>query len=115
MNGLGLFLRTARLKKGLSMMSVCEETGITNSRLSRIENGLCKHAPPIDDVISLLVLYDIDFGEILSFFQIDAINSLSHHTPTLKNIDQLDAKELRHIQDEINFIISQKVGRNNEI
>ena len=54
MKELGSFLRKARKEKKFSMMNVCEKTGITDSRLYRIENGINKSAPPVDDLINLL-------------------------------------------------------------
>ena len=108
MKELGSLLRKVREERKLSMKNVCEKTGITNSRLSRIENGINKSTPPVDDLISLAKLYDLDFNELLLLSKRDSSQVLRNHKIRLKNIELLSEKELQHVQDEINFIISQK-------
>ena len=113
MRGLGSFLRKIREEKKLTLTDVCEKTGITDSRLSRIENESIKTSPPIDDVISLAKLYDIDFNEILSLSTVHNDKNFKEHRTSLRNLELLDKKELQHIQDEIDFIVDQKgTGRN---
>ena len=55
---IGEKLRDIRNSKNLSLEDVEKHTGITNSRLSRIERGLNKH-PSLDDISTLLKCYEI--------------------------------------------------------
>ena len=62
MKGLGSFLREIREEKNLTLTDVYKKTGITDSRLSRIETESGKYSPPIADVIKLAELYNIDYA-----------------------------------------------------
>ena len=115
MRGLGSFLRKIREEKKLTLTNVCEKTGITDSRLSRIENESLKTSPPIDDVISLAKLYGIDFNEILSLSTTHNDKDFKEHRIPLRNLELLDKKELQHIQNEIDFIVGQKGTGKNEL
>ncbi len=115
MKGLGPFLRKIRKERKLSMMDVCENTRITNSRLSRIENESAQSSPPIDDIIKLAELYNIDFNEILSLSTVYNSNNFRERKNSLRNFEFLNEKELQHIQDEIDFIVGQKGTEKNEL
>lgn len=115
MKGLGNFLREIREENKLTLTDVCKKTGITDSRLSRIENESLKTSPPIDDVISLAILYDIDFNKIFSFSTEYSDKDLKKSRIPLKNLELLNKKELQHIQNEIDFIVEQKGNRKNEL
>lgn len=115
MKGLGSFLRKYRHEKKFSMTDVCKKIGITNSRLSRIENESTKYSPPIDDVINLAELYGIDFHEILLLSTVHSNKDIKDRRTLLKNLELLDKKELQHIQDEINFLVAQKGTDRNEL
>ena len=115
MKGLGSFLRKIREEKELSLSDVYNKAGITNSRLSRIENESLKTSPPIDDVIRLAKLYDIDFNEILSLSTVYSGKDFKDRRTLLRNLELLDKKELQHIQDEIDFLVDQKGSERNEL
>lgn len=115
MRGLGSFLRKIREEKKLTLTDVYEKTGITDSRISRIENESLKTSPPIDDVISLAKLYGIDFNEILSLSTTHNDKDFKEHRIPLRNLELLDKKELQHIQDEIDFLVVQKGSERNEL
>lgn len=103
---IGEKLRNIRISKGLSLSDVDEHTGITNSRLSRIERGLNKH-PSIDDISTLLNFYEIP---LVSFL---CQEGYCDKTDTqFKNIELLNDYEINHIQAEIDFILEEK-GLNN--
>ena len=55
---IGERLKELRLCKNISMDQIEELTGITDSRLSRIERGLVKHVA-FDDIVKLLKAMDI--------------------------------------------------------
>lgn len=115
MKGLGPFLREIREENKLTLTDVYKKTGITDSRLSRIENESLKTSPPIDDVIILAKLYNIDFNKILSFSTEHSSKDFENSKTPLRNLELLDKKELQHIQDEIDFIVDQKGTGINEL
>ena len=78
MKGLGSFLREIREEKNLTLTDVYKKTGITDSRLSRIETESGKYSPPIADVIKLAELYNIDYDKILSFSTVYSIRHSLH-------------------------------------
>jgi transcriptional regulator with XRE-family HTH domain len=113
MKGLGSFLREIREEKNLTLTDVYKKTGITDSRLSRIETESGKYSPPIADVIKLAELYNIDYDKILSFSTVYTRNNFRGCKNLLSNLEFLDKREIQHIQDEIDFIVGQKgTGRN---
>lgn len=65
-------IRTARKRKGLSLMVVSERAGISLSYLSQIENG--RREPPDDKTIATLaVLLEIDITELLKIAHQDKL------------------------------------------
>lgn len=98
---LGTYLKNIRNNEGLSLKNVCERTGITNSRLSRLENG--KTIPSIDDLISLFDCYNISLLEALQ-----ELGYINLSKKELSNLNLLNDFELSHIQKEIDFIISHR-------
>lgn len=99
-------LRNIRESKGLSLDDVHESTGITNSRLSRIERGLNEH-PSLDDISVLLKFYGIP---LFSFLCQEGY--CDKNDASLKNIDLLNNFEINHIQAEIDFILEEKGLKN---
>ena len=95
-------LRDIRDSKGLSLDDVHKSTGITNSRLSRIERGLNKH-PSLDDISTLLKFYEIP---LVSFLCQEGY--CKKEISSLKKLEFLDEFEIKHIQDEIDFILKEK-------
>lgn len=101
-------LRDIRYSKGLSLDDVHKSTGITNSRLSRIERGLNKH-PSLDDISTLLKFYEIP---LVSFLCQEGY--CEKIDTNLKNLELLNNFEIEHIQAEIDFILKEK-GLNNGV
>ena len=99
---IGQRLRELRLAKNISMDQIEEMTGITDSRLSRIERGLIQHVA-FEDVINLLKAFDVPLIAFLcneGYCEID--NSV------LKNVELLNEFEIAHVQSEIDFILKEK-------
>ncbi len=103
---IGEKLRDIRNSKNLSLEDVEKHTGITNSRLSRIERGLNKH-PSLDDISTLLKCYEIPLVSFLC--QVGYCEKVD--TP-LKNLEMLNNFEIEHIQAEIDFILKEKGLKN---
>ena len=99
---IGERLRNIRDYKGLSLDDVYKSTGITNSRLSRIERGLNEH-PSLDDIATLLNFYEVP---LVSFLCQEGY--CKKEISSLKNLEFLDEFEMKHIQDEIDFILKEK-------
>ena len=103
---IGEKLKDIRNSKNLSLEDVEKHTGITNSRLSRIERGLNKH-PSLDDISTLLNFYGIP---LISFLRQEGYCE-KVDTP-LKNLELLNNFEIEHIQAEIDFILKEKGLKN---
>ena len=101
-------LRTIRNSKSLSLDEVTKATGITNSRLSKIERGITKH-PTLDDICTLLNFYGVPLIAFLS-----QEGYCQKNSSLLNNLELLNNFELKHLQAEIDFIMKEK-GLNNGI
>lgn len=95
-------LRTIRNSKSLSLDEVTKATGITNSRLSKIERGITEH-PSLDDICALLNFYGIP---LISFLSQEGY--CQKNNTLLKDIELLNNFELEHLQAEIDFIMKEK-------
>ena len=103
---IGEKLKDIRNSKNLSLEDVEKHTGITNSRLSRIERGLNKH-PSLNDISNLLNFYEIP---LISFLCQEGY--CEKVDPLLKNLELLNNFEIEHIQAEIDFILKEKGLKN---
>jgi len=107
MSNLGQKLRNYRTSQNLSLHQVTELTGITNSRLSKMERNeiVC----PASDLMKLSKVYKIS---VISLY-IDAgylsPTDLPEYQSEFNGVSLLDAEEKAHIQNEINFINRKKV------
>ncbi len=107
MSNLGQKLRNYRTSQNLSLKQVTELTGITNSRLSKMERNeiIC----PATDLKKLAKVYRIS---VISLY-IDAgylsPSDLPEYQSEFKGVSLLDEDEKTHIQNEINFINRKKV------
>ncbi len=101
---IGEKLKSIRNSKHLSLACVSEATGITNSRLSKIERGLIKH-PSLDDINAILKVYNIPLSSVLC-----EEGYCNQNNSVLKNIELLNELEITHIQNEIDFLIKHRRG-----
>lgn len=99
---IGERLKELRLCKNISMDQIEELTGITDSRLSRIERGMVKHVA-FDDIVKLLKAMDVPLLAFLSDEGYCEVN-----TSVLKHIELLNDFEIAHVQSEIDFILKEK-------
>lgn len=110
MSNLGKRLKDYREMLGLTLKQVNEQTGITNSRLSKIERG--KLVCPPADLKKLARIYEVKL--ISLYLEAGYIDNgdLMEYQLFFKGINELDDEEKQHIQKQIDFIISRK--RNSE-
>ncbi len=106
MNELGEYLRSIRNKKKLSLKKVCELTSITDSRLSRFENGKISE-PPAKELMQLANIYKIDTIDLYlkAGYLFDKDINPQH---TFTNVDKLTEKEKEYIQYTINFLLANR-------
>ncbi len=99
---IGERLKELRLSKNISMDQIKEMTGITDSRLSRIERGMVKHIA-LDDIVKLLKAMDVP---LLAFLCNEGY--CEANTSALKHVELLNDFEIAHVQNEIDFILKEK-------
>ena len=99
---IGERLKELRLCKNISMDQIEELTGITDSRLSRIERGMVKHVA-FDVIVNLLKAMDVP---LLAFLSDEGY--CEYNISALKHVELLNDFEIAHIQNEIDFILKEK-------
>ena len=100
---LGAYLKRIRLQQGLSLKDVYKKTGISDSKLSRIENGanVSETAPSI--LQGLSKLYNINLIELYRMAGCLDEEALSSYERVFKNVDLLTEDERNHIQEQIDL------------
>ena len=99
---IGEKLKAIRISKKISINTVSEKTGITNSRLSKIERGIIPH-PSLDDINAILKVYEVPLLSVLC-----EEGYCDKRGGVLKNLELLSDFEINHIQAEIDFILKEK-------
>lgn len=103
---IGKKLKAIRNEKKLSIDAVSKATGITDSRLSRIERGIILN-PSLNDINILLKVYGVS---LISFLcDLDYCSKMDN---VFENTDLLSEFEIKHIQAEIDFILEEKRRKN---
>lgn len=102
MSELGNRLKESREKIGLSQKKVFEITGITDSRLSKMERGQIDCTP--DDLKKLARLYNIRL--IPLYVLADYLNEedIQEYQFVFQGAASLDDEEKQHIQAQIDFL-----------
>lgn len=103
MNSLGNYLKEARIKQGLSLKDVYRETGISDSRLSRIENGTTAFEVSPSFIKALAKLYKIELVDLLINAGYLDTEALSSYERIFRNVDLLSDVEKNHIQEQIDL------------
>lgn len=108
MSDFGKRLKAYREALGLSLQQVNEQTGITNSRLSRIEKGTVE-CPPID-LKKLARVYGLQ--TIPLFMEAEYLDQedVAEYQFVFRGVSELDEEERCHIQEQIDFIIKKRGG-----
>ena len=103
MDNLGAYLKKIRLQSGLSLKDVYKKTGISDSKLSRIENdgNYSEAAPRI--LLQLAKLYNISIVELyITAGYLDS-EALSSYQKVFSGVELLNDDEKLHIQNQIDL------------
>lgn len=114
MSKFGDYLKKARDDKGLSLARVHELTGITNSRLSKAENGADTILNPAE-LRQLASLYGRAVVPMYIMAGYMIASDLEEYRSGFRNTELLDDEEKEHIQNQIDFIIKIKRKKDEQI
>lgn len=103
MTSLGKYLREIRNRRGFSLKFVCENTGIKDSTLSRIEREKNKSVPGAEILQKLAELYGISLVDLYCVAGCLNERDISVYRHTFRNVNLLSEKEKAHIQEEIDL------------
>ena len=107
MNPVGEYLRTIRTQRNLSLNDICKQTGITTTRLNRIELGQVNEPSP-DVLKKLSVLYQVDLVNLYTMAGYLENSDIVERTLPFCNFETLDDEERNFIQQTIDFFIKRR-------
>lgn len=108
MNEIGQHLKSIRTQQGLSLKDVYRETGISDSKLSRIENGANLSETDPGTLQTLAKLYHLNLVDLyLTAGYLDA-KSLSSYKLIFQNAELLNENERTLIQTLINMLTKER-------
>lgn len=107
MSDLGVRLKAYREKLGLSLSQVNKETGITNSRLSKMERD--KIDCPPQDLKKLAHLYNAPVVELFVLAGYLETDDILQYQQVFQGVSTLDEQEKEHIQESIDLLNRKKV------
>ena len=110
MGKVGDYLKGARIGQGYSLKDVQKEIGITDSRLSRMENNYKPFEASPEEVKDLARLYEIGLVDFLINTGYLDTEALSSYERVFRNVDLLSDDERNHIQEQIDLFTK---GRKN--
>lgn len=113
MNSIGPYLKKQRERLSLSLNAVCEQTGITATRLNRIERNLINEPSP-DVLKKLAVLYQIDLIYLFKLAGYLENNDIKEQVHPFKNYEILNDEERDFIQQSIDFLARKHFAVNEE-
>jgi HTH-type transcriptional regulator, competence development regulator len=108
MSELGNRLKECRKKSGLSLKEVYEITGITDSRLSKMERGQNYCTP--DDIKTLANLYNIQTIHLYELAGYLTKEDITEYQYVFQGVSSLDDEEMQYIQTQIDFFNKKKEG-----
>lgn len=112
MSDLGSFLKEHRNRCHLSLKDVHDQTGITDSKLSRVERGEGKPLDP-DELKKLAHLYGVGVVSLFILAGYLEEQDLSDYQFVFKDADLLSEEEKENVQTQINlFTKGRKVSNN---
>lgn len=107
MSKFGDYIKKIRKEKGISQAKVFDLTGITDSRLSKAENGAdgTLNPPELKKIAALYGVPVVSLYIIAGY--LDDVD-LEEYRSGFKNTELLDEEEKKHVQDQIDFINRRK-------
>ena len=109
MHKLGDYLKIIRNEKGLSLYKVYEKTGITDSRLSKAENGAWNNLK-LSELKKLADLYEVPIIPMCMMAGFFDDSDIEEYHSGFRNVALLDDDDKQHIQAEIDYILKKKEG-----
>lgn len=107
MSNLGEHLKRLRNERGLSQYKVYESTGITDSRLSKAENGAWNNLK-LSELKKLADLYETPVIPMCLMAGLLNGSDIEEYHSSFKNVALLDDEDKQHIQSEIDYILKKK-------
>ena len=107
MQNLGEHLKQLRSDKGLSLYKVYERTGITDSRLSKAENGAWNNLK-LSELKKLADLYGAPVIPMCLMAGLFDVSDIEEYHSGFKNVALLDDEDKRHVQSEIDYILRKR-------
>ena len=107
MQNFGEYLKQLRNDCGLSLYKVYEKTGITDSRLSKAENGAwCNLKLP--EIRKLADLYKVPVIPMCMMAGLFDESDIEEYHSCFRNVALLDDEDKQHVQSEIDYILKKK-------
>jgi len=103
---LGAQLRRIRRERGISLKEVSSRTGITNSRLSKLERGLLAE-PSLAMLSKLSFLYSVSLSDMADWAGYYS-GSEYRKNPWIKNLENLSETERKSIQSVVDCLAGRK-------
>lgn len=111
MDSIGSYLKKQRERLSLSLNAVCDQTGITSTRLNRIERNLVNEPSP-EALKKLAGLYQIDLIYLYKLAgYLDNFDTKGQVQP-FTNYEILNDDERNFIQQSINFLAEKHFTTN---
>ena len=107
MQNLGDHLKRLRNDCGLSLYKVYKETGITDSRLSKAENGAWCNLK-LSELRKLADLYGAPVIPMCMMAGLFNESDIEEYHSSFKNVALLDDEDKKHVQSEIDYILKKK-------
>ncbi len=107
MQNLGEHLKQLRSDKGLSLYKVYERTGITDSRLSKAENGAWNNLK-LSELKKLADLYGAPVIPMCLMAGLFDASDIEEYHSGFKNVALLDDEDKQHVQSEIDYILRKR-------
>lgn len=103
MNSVGSYLKKQRVKLSLSLNAVCEQTGITATRLNRIERDQVNEPSP-EALKKLAELYQLDLIYLYKLAGYLENTDIAGQIQPFTNYEILSDEECKFIQQSIDFL-----------
>lgn len=107
MQNLGEQLKELREKTGLSLNKVHQKIGITDSRLSKAENGAW-NILNIAELKALADLYETSVVSLLIMAEIITEADIEEYKAGFRNTALLDNEDKEQIQSQIDYFVKRK-------